>query len=358
MRILASIHLYPPAHNCGSEWMLHNIFKFLISRGHECRVILHYYKEDRYTYEGVEVFPATGKVDAYTWSDIIVTHLDMTQFSILMAKQARRPLVHFVHNDISYDSIMNNFGGVSAVYNSNWIKNKIGYKIPGYVLHPPCNVDDYNTIEIGDSLEDYHKKDGRLNTNHREFITLISLNERKGGYLFYQIAKAMPDKKFIGVVGSYDNPGPLKMPQIDIINQLIQLPNFTLVPNTPDILSTYKRTRLLLMPSDYESWGRTATEAMCSGIPVICTPTEGLVENCGNAAVYVGKPIEGEPGQAQVDTGIVADWVKVIRAFDNEKTYDKYSLLCSARAAELDPLKELEGLEQFMYEQVNNYGTK
>ena len=30
------------------------------------------------------------------------------------------------------------------------------------------------------------------------------------------------------------------------------------------------------MPSDYESWGRTATEAMCSGIPVICSEANGL----------------------------------------------------------------------------------
>lgn len=339
MRIVWSIHLYPPAHNCGSEWMAHNVNQFLISRGHEVRVILHYYKGDPYTLDGVEVFPATGIVDAYRWGRCVLTHLDMTQYTILMAKTAERPLVHFVHNDIAYSSILNNFGNVSAVYNSEWIKNKIGYNIPGYVLHPPCNVSDY---EVETS---------------KEYITLISLNERKGGYLFYQIAKAMPERKFLGVIGSYDNPGPLKMSQMDIVNQLVQLPNFTLVANTPDILATYKRTRVLLMPSDYESWGRTATEAMCSGIPVICTPTEGLRENCGDAAIYVGHPIDGEPGEAQVDTGAVAEWVKAIESLDNEKRYQKYSLLCSARAAELDPVKELEGLEQFLYEQVNNYRT-
>jgi glycosyltransferase involved in cell wall biosynthesis len=320
--------------------MLHNVNQFLISKGHECRVILHYYKDDAYIYEGVEVFPATGNINAYMWADVILTHLDMTQFTILMAHQAKRPLIHFVHNDIAYSSILNSFGGVSAVYNSNWIKNKIGYTIPGYVLHPPCNVNDYKV------------------ESSKEYITLISLNERKGGYLFYQIAKAMPDKKFLGVVGSYDNPGPLKMPQMDIINQLIQLPNFTLVPNTPDILSTYRRTRILLMPSDYESWGRTATEAMCSGIPVICTPTEGLRENCGEAALYVGKPIEGEPGEAQVDTGKVKDWVRAIRSLDNEETYQKYSLLSISQAVKNDPLKELEGLEEFLYQQVNNYKAR
>lgn len=269
-------------------------------------------------------------VDTYRWAHCIFTHLDYTQFTIIMAAEAKRPLVHFVHNDIPYNCILNSFGNVSAVYNSEWIAKKIGYKIPGCVLHPPCN-----------------KKDYEVETT-REYITLVSLNERKGGYKFYEIAKAMPDKNFLGVIGSYDNPGPLRMDQMAIINKLLTLPNFTLVPNTPDILATYRRTRILLMPSDYESWGRTATEAMCSGIPVICTPTEGLKENCGDAAIYVGNPIDGEPGEAQVDTGDVGEWVKAIRRLDNPKTYKKYSLACRQRAQELDPIKELEALEQFL----------
>lgn len=338
MRVLWSIHLYPPAHNCGSEWMAHNINQFLISRGHHVRVILHYYKGDMYILDGVEVFPATGIVDAYRWADVIMTHLDMTQYTILMAKTAEKPLVHFVHNDIPYSSILNNFGNVSAVYNSKWIADKIGYNIPGHVLHPPCDVSGY------------------MVESSREYITLISLNERKGGNKLFEIAQLMPDKKFIGVIGSYDNPGPLKLSQIDIVNKLLQLPNVTIVPNTPDILATYRRTRILIMPSDYESWGRTATEAMCSGIPVICTPTPGLVENCGEAALYVGKPLdECEPGDAQVDIGSAEEWAKTIRSLDNEEKYKKYSLLCKQRAQQLDPLAELEGLESFLYDRVNTF---
>lgn len=334
MRIIASIHLFYPNHCCGSEAMLLHIFKYLISKGHECRVILHQDSNipTPYTYEGIECFGSKvgTMVDTYRWADLVVTQLDFTQFTIIMAAEAKRPLVHFVHNDIPYNCILNSFGNVSAVYNSEWIAKKIGYKIPGTVLHPPCNAKDYEVETT------------------REYITLVSLNERKGGYKFYEIAKAMPDKNFLGVIGSYDNPGPLRMDQMAIINKLLTLPNFTLVPNTPDILATYRRTRILLMPSDYESWGRTATEAMCSGIPVICTPTDGLMENCQEAAIYVGNPIDGEPGEAQVDTGDVKDWVKAIRRLDNPKTYKKYSLACRQRAQELDPIKELEALEQFL----------
>lgn len=331
MRLLWSIHLYPPMHNCGSEAMAHHINKFLVAQGHEVRVILHHYTGPIYEYEGVTVFPASGRMDSYMWADRLFTHLDMTQYTILMAMSVKRPIIHFVHNDIAYTSIMNAMRANYVVYNSEWIARKIGYPHPSYVLHPPCSTDYYNVNE---------------DPSKNEFITLISLNERKGGNMFRKIAEAMPDRKFIGVVGSYDNPGVEKLQQDDIIARMP--PNVQVIANSPDILSVYRRTRLLLMPSDYESWGRTATEAMCNGIPVIVTPTDGLKENCGKAAKYVGEPIDGQPGEAQVDIGTVQDWVDAIKKFDNPKFYREKSLLCRKRANELNPHQELVGLEEFI----------
>jgi len=331
MRILWSIHLYPPHHNCGSEYVAHNLNKFLISRGHQVRIILHQanmHKIDTpYMYEGVEVMPPTGRIEAYQWADVILTHLDYTQYTILMADAAKRPLIHFIHNDIPYSSIINAFRGNHVVYNSEWIGKKLKYNHPSMVLHPPCDVDYYNVCE---------------NPEENEYITLISLNENKGGRIFYQVAEAMPHKKFLGVVGSYD-------PQI--IRR--DLPNVTIVPNTPDILSVYKQTRVLLMPSAYESWGRTATEAMCNGIPVVCTPTEGLKENCGDAGIYVNRRKRGKEDQGgnvtyQDNDYDITPIIKAIEKLDDKKYYREVSEKCRKRAKELDPNKELEQLEQFI----------
>lgn len=336
MKILWSIHLYYPDHACGSESMAHHINRYLISKGHQVRVMLHQSCKSQtpYVYEGVEVFGGrvAQRVDAYQWADVIFTHLDFTQFSIAMAMQAKRPLVHFIHNDIAYSSIQNAVKSQHVVYNSEWIRDAIGYPWPSYVLHPPCDAAYYNVNE---------------NPEWNNYITLISLNERKGGYLFAKIAEAMPDRRFMGVMGSYDNAGRLKLSQPQIANAMPS--NVVVMPNSPDILSVYRQTRLLLMPSDYESWGRTATEAMCNGIPVICTPTPGLKENCGQAADYVGRPIPSlEPGAPCVDTGAVEDWIRAIKKFDRPEYYRKKSLLCRDRAAQLNPTKELEGLEQFI----------
>lgn len=344
MNLLASIHLYLPQHSCGSENMIHQVLKYMISKGHRCRVALHhatkYDVTNDYEYEGVEVIvgKACAKPDTYRWADIVLTHLDKTSFTVAMMMEARRPLIQFVHNNIPYIAIQGN-KNAAVVYNSKWIADELSYSNPSTIFHPPC---DYRVYDTGEQ--------------QREYITLVSLNERKGGYMFYQIAKAMPDRKFLGVWGSYDNPGKLHKTQGEILNELLQLPNYTHVPNTPNILSTYARTRILLMPSDYESWGRTATEAMASGIPVICTPTPGLKENCQHAGIYVGDEITNPvPGEACVDIGTVDDWVKAIQSLDSPTEYQKYSVACRQRAVDLDPVKELEALEQFFYNVKSNY---
>lgn len=330
MRILWHIHLYPPQHNCGSEYVAHSLNKYLISKGHQVRVILERYKGIPFVYEGVEIFPGTNKRDPFAWADVLMTHLDMTQATCLVQMEVKKPLIHFIHNDIKYSCIDGGMRGHHVVYNSQWTKDRIGYRWPGIVLHPPCNADYY---DVGDERGDH--------------ITLISLNEMKGGFLFREIAKAMPNRKFIGVVGSYENKGPENLAQEFIIKLLQELPNVTIVPNSPDILSVYKKTRILLMPSYYESWGRTATEAMCSGIPVICTPTAGLLENCSYAGTYVGEQLaEQPPGDIQVDIGTVKEWVQAIEEVD--KDYAKKSVNCRARATELNPISELEAVEDFI----------
>lgn len=311
MRILWSIHLYPPVHNCGSEWMAHNINKYLVSKGHQVRVILHQANMHKinvpYMIDGVEVFAPSGHLDAYRWADVICTHLDYTQYTIIMADAAQKPIVHFVHNDIEYSSIVNARRDNHVVYNSEWVAKKLNYQWPSVVFPPPCDLDFYNVCQ---------------NPEKNEYITLISLNENKGGNILYKIAAAMPERKFMGVVGSYDQ-------------QIIkEMPNVTIVPNTPEIQKVYQQTRLLIMPSAYESWGRTATEAMCSGIPVISTATPGLKENCSKAGIYISNRND------------IAAWVAAIRLLDDKQNYARQSKLVRSRAQELKP--DYNKLEKFI----------
>ena len=89
-------------------------------------------------------------------------------------------------------------------------------------------------------------------------ITLINANLNKGLVQFLDLAKRMPDRKFLGVLAYY---GELGRP--------ISPSNVEWVPFDDDIRNILKRTRILLMPSTFESFGRVAVEAMINGIPVI-----------------------------------------------------------------------------------------
>lgn len=320
MNILFSIHLYLPNHTCGAELMSHQIIKHLQSKGHNVRVLLHqanHYKiKTNYTYDGVDIFPPNPNVieNLFRWSHCVVTYLDYTRWSIGMAQMMKKPLFHIIHNTHRYPEIELAMSNQHIVYNSLHSKQKLDYKWPNFILTPPC---------------DYRYYDTNVEPAENEYITLVNVNKNKGGEIFVEIAKAMPHKKFLGVKGSYDE-------QI-----LGSAPNLTYIDKTTDIRPIYAKTRILLMPSDYESYGRTATEAMASGIPVICTPTDGLKENCGKAGIYVK------------DRKDIKAWVNEINKLDDAKIYHAASRKAKARSRELDPLQTLDEFEKWMREMVN-----
>ena len=319
MKILCSIHLYPPKHNCGAEGMIHAINKYLVSQGHEVRVLLwqanHYKIDNVYVYEGIDVFPPEQFLTEtlFRWADVVMTHLDYTQQTIGQCKVFKKPCVHLIHNYSVYDSIKNADRPQYIVYNSDYAKELLNYDHEGITVHPPV---------------DYRAYDTHKDTFKNEYITLINLDGNKGGEILRQIAERMPDRKFLGVMGSYSEPASegqhTKQPS-----------NVTVVPNTPAIMQYYQQTRILIMPSKFESWGRTATEAMCSGIPVICNPTPGLKENCADAGIYV-------------DRDDIDGWVNAIKKLDSEKTYKTWSEKAKKRSRELDPTKELKMLEEWI----------
>jgi glycosyltransferase involved in cell wall biosynthesis len=343
LNVLWDIHLWPPGHNCGSEYYAHHISKYLISKGHNVRVVLQQAKMHNvhvpYSHEGVDVMGPTGSTDQFLWADIILTHLDFTHHAIQVADILYKPVVNVIHNSHPYDCIKDARRNNFCIYNSKWISNKLNYNWPSMVFTPPV---DYRYFDLG-----------RV-SRENEYITLINLDENKGGFILRRIAEALPKKKFLAVRGSYSEP--------HYFGQADNFPsNVKIVPNTPNILDIYKQTRILLMISRYESWGMTATEAMCNGIPVICTPTEGLKENCADAGIYIPAREQPERDNNNVilkddrDTYDISYIVKQINKLDNDKKYYKViSDRCRQRSRELDPLPGLAQVESFLHSAVSS----
>ena len=322
MNILASMHLYPPEHNCGAEYMIHWMLKDLQSKGHHIKVLLHqankYRIRNNYVFDGIDVFPPNENVidSLMRWSHAVFTHLDYTRWTIASAALYKKPVFHLIHNSHPYPEIIGARHNQHIVYNSLWLKKLLNYQWPNFIMTPPV---------------DYRIYDLKIDPAKNEYITLINTNENKGGKIFEEIARQMPNKRFLGVLGSYDE-------QVKA-----NLPNLTYVPNTSNISQYYRQTRILLMPSEYESWGRTATEAMCSGIPVICSEAEGLKENCGTAGIYIKNRNE------------IKSWVNAINRLDDKKAYEEASRKAKARSREHDPRKALDEFEGWFREMVNKY---
>ena len=319
-KILAAVHLYPPQHLCGGEMYLHNLLKHLQARGCEVRVLLlnaaFYGIRSVYTYDGVEVFPNEREVilNCLAWADTLITHLDYTEDVIEYGSVFKKPVVHLVHNNHKRAGIQDALRAQYVIYNSEHAKASIGYQHEGIVLHPPC---DFRKFDDG---QDHHSK---------EHVTLINLDHNKGGHILTKIAAAMPEQKFIGVTGSYSAPAKY--------GQHTQQPgNVTVLPKQPQIRTIYAQTQILIMPSEYESWGMTATEAMASGIPVISTGGPGLRENCGKAGTFIS------------DRDDIDAWVKAIKSLQDPKKYKSQSAAARKRARELDPLQELDRAAEFI----------
>jgi len=322
MKILLSIHLYPPHHNCGAEMMIHRMAKHLQSKGHHIRVLLHqanhYRITNNYVFEDVDVFPPNANVidNLFHWCDAVFTHLDYTKWTISMAAMRKKPLFHLIHNNHKYPEIELAEKKQHIIYNSEWLKESLNYQFESFTLTPPFSGSHF-------SLEN--------NPEKNEYITLINLNENKGGKIFEQLARALPNKRFLAVMGSYDEQF---IPKLD---------NVKVVANSSNIKPVYEQTRLLLMPSKFESWGMTATEAMSCGIPVICTETPGLKENCAEAGTYIKNRDD------------IKQWIDAIFKLDKAAAYNTQSEKCKKRSKEMGGEKSLDEFEYWTREMVHKF---
>lgn len=315
MRLLAMLHAYPPCHNAGAEWMVHTMFRALVEREHQVDVVLSQPSPSGrrpYELDGVRVHPFRSKADPFTFTeeaDAIITHLENTQRASTIGVMRGLPVVHVLHN--TFDQTrgwVRKHRPSLVVYNSEWMRRdyeawlrSIRHPLPEcVVVRPPVHAADYAT-------------------RHGDRVTLINLFRPKGSRTFWELAKRMPDVEFLAVTGAYGD------------QDIRDLPNVEVLPNIPGNKmrdQVYARTKILLVPSEYESWGRVGVEAMASGIPVIAHPTPGLKESLGEAGVFV-------------DRDDIDSWERQIRRLLTPRAYGIASRRARERSAELDPAADL-----------------
>lgn len=309
------LHKYVPLHNAGSEWMAHAMNTYLIqSAGWRTNVIANttpvaeFERVSIYTrnqYKTVE--------EKLRNSAVILTHHTNEPNAVRTAGIVKRPVICIMHDHGRKDFLQeyNRLPyrkNIYLIHNSNWLKE--WYSIYGFqsiVLYPPVYWEEY-AVETS-----------------REYVTLINCNKNKGGDVLLQIAKQLPSVQFLGVKGAYNK---------QVFDKRIK--NIEYIEQTPEIKKVYEKTGILLMPSVEESWGRTAIEAMSSGIPVIANPTPGLLESCGPAGIFCKR-------------GDIGAWVREIRKLKEDPAYyQEKSAACLARAKELNPEPQLKAFSNWI----------
>lgn len=316
MRVAVFVHFYVPYRNAGSETMLHAMCKAVLDQGHELAVFATVMPEApvHYLYDGVEVVvtnTAYGRMYIQNWHpDVIVTHHDNTVIAKRISNKLKIPLVFISHNDLSVVYPHLALEPDLVVFNTEWLAEKLKQDGMNYtVVHPPVYADEHRT-------------------SPGTKVTLVNLNENKGSGVFYELARRHPEWEFLAVEGGHGTQIYPDLPNVELVKQ---------TDNMKD--EVWAKTKILLMPSIYESYGMAGIEALASGIPVVCHPTPGLKESQGPNGIFVDRD--------------EVDWWEheVFMLMHNQQCWDEASAKAKKRSDELDPeadmahwVSQLEGL--------------
>ena len=217
---------------------------------------------------GYPVFRGWDLVNGFDWllkrlkPDCVVLQSDhMAKFANLAQSKKIKAHAYF-HNTTRYDIDPDNppvFDGVfsNSKFTHDWILTAYGYQS---VIVPPIIIPDRYRVHTGGKN-----------------ILFFNPHPDKGGPLVVEIAKVMPDLNF-DFVASWTEDAAIAT----VRSAAQRVRNIHWHPATDDTREHLRSARVVLMPSQWvETWGRVASEAQVSGIPVIASNRGGLPEAVG-----------------------------------------------------------------------------
>lgn len=241
--------------------------KALVRAGHDVHVC---HRDERhapsrsFTLDGVVIhhFDDRLMLGSMHAADIVMTQCLPSALSVVhgTARAMGKPIAMLVHSD--FHQVLSRWRDAKpelTIFNSRWLRDVfLTYRRDfDYVVVNPVNRFPVEPLPPGDK------------------VTMVNLSHAKGVDVFAEIAPRMPDIDFMGIAGGYGN------------QQLVTTPNSIMYPPTDDMRAVYEQSKLVIMPSRYESWGLVPMEAASFGRPSVVIDTPGLRENVGDSAVLV-----------------------------------------------------------------------
>jgi glycosyltransferase involved in cell wall biosynthesis len=321
MTTVALSHGYPPLWNMGGEVSLHR--SMMAVKGE--RVVLTNTQAEYYI-DGIRVSQINTpdvlniKADpapiAKQLKDlnakVVIAQNELSLPAVLAAQEAGAISIVSVHTPPKYGKGIR--AGVVyadyAVYNTETSARQWG-EPEAIVVHPPISPLPEKTAPTGDAY------------------TVLSSLLNKGVEVVLELAKIYPHKRFIIVRSPAEPTHGLS----DLEERASLLPNVELHPRVHpnDVHKYFEQTRILLVPSKYETYGMSAIEAAGYGIPTVHVDTPHVREGIGDAAVLV-KPLSVQE---------TARGIAII-----ESNYETYSERARARAEWIQDRQVIE-LDKF-----------
>jgi len=254
-----------PGSFAGSELSAYETMKYMRSRGHECTAFIKHPKASEY--DGFKVYQYDTNNEfcksQLLNADVIFFQMKDDPENFKIIDQRVKPIFIMIHVVNCYHWLLpqNVKFPVTVIYNSNMTQDTLPTIHDNMRMIPYVKLDPFIPL--------------RQHTVNSSVVCLINCNKNKGTSQFYEMVYAMPDVQFLAIKGGYANQDIKDSPP----------PNLTYMENQKDIRIVFKKIGILVMPSRNETWGRTAVEAMASGVPVIHSEAGGLVECVGGAGI-------------------------------------------------------------------------
>lgn len=311
MKILGILPLYPPRSQVGAWISTHECLAHMARRGHEVHVVAVLSRAAEYEHDGVLVHPKWKLNRCASDADVVVSHLGDRGVGAKWAKRVGAASVRMVHGqDKAAADFLAEGPTDLVVWNSSATAATVPWFGRAITVHPPIRPAAYRC------------KPGRAHT-------LVNLSKPKGAETFWHLTEALPGFDFLGVLGGY---GVQHLPTEVEARMMCgeeRTGNVTIWHPRTDARDIYRRTGVLLMPSETETYGRVGVEAMCAGIPVVAHPSPGLCEALGDAAVWCDRDDHDA-------------WVGALRRLADPTEWAIRSAWSSEHVRDLDPSAELD----------------
>lgn len=266
MTLAAFLHGYPPLWSMGGETSTHRTLRAVPGS------VVFTTTPRTYTLDDVRVMTSTGSSRESIMHDvervgatILFAHSTLSVETVRAARRMKLPSILAVHAPMRFGQDLRAARHAATVrlYNTE-VARKDWRDQKGWLLHPPVG----DPVDMPDGPHDAH------------VLTSSLLN--KGAERVLQLAKHRWDQRFIIV----ESPAHPTHGDPAFWDKAEKLGNVEIWPRLhPDEVGLlWAETRVLLVPSRYETYGMVAMEAAGHGIPSVHVDTPHVREGIGTAA--------------------------------------------------------------------------